>query len=159
MNLKYACLALALLALPCGAEAAGFSLAAGPSFTSGARVTAVAFGSVYGAAPEDGRWHFDPIGTVGWVDGRSTHHENLNHSVFLVGGGVQISKGSHWFVSEQLAGTTRETDALSSHIEFMTTAGWHTGPFMLAVRHISDGHLFGRGKNLGETMLLAGVRF
>lgn len=159
MTLKHAGLALALLALPLGAQAAAFSLAAGPSFTSGARVAAAVFGSAYGATPEDDRWHFEPIGTAGWIDGRDTHRENLQHSVFLLGGGVQISKGSHWFVSEQLAGTTRETDALSSHIEFMTTAGWHTGAFVLMIRHISDGHVFGKGKNLGETMLLAGVRF
>ena len=159
MTLKHACLALALVALPFGAEAAGYTLAAGPSFTSGARVTAVVFGSVYGSAPEDGRWHFEPIGTVGWVDGRSTHKENLDHSVFLAAGGVQISKGSHWFASEQLAGTTHETDALSSHIEFMTTVGWHAGRFAVMVRHISDAHLFGKGKNLGETMLLGGIRF
>ena len=159
MSLKCVCFALALLALPCGADAAGFSLAAGPSFTSGARVTPVVFGSIYGAAPEDGRWHFEPIGTAGWVDGRSTDHENLDRSVFLIGGGVQISKGSHWFASEQLAGTTHETDALSSHIEFMTTVGWHAGRFAVMVRHISDAHLFGKGKNLGETMLLGGIRF
>jgi hypothetical protein len=39
----------------------------------------------------------------------------------------------------------------------MTSAGWQHGHFVVMLRHISNAHLFG-GKNLGETMMLAGLR-
>src|SRR6185437_6042581 len=51
------------------------------------------------------------------------------------------------------------TDALSSRFEFMTSAGWQNDRFVVMLRHISNAHLIGGGKNLGETMLLAGVKF
>ncbi|HEX5954098.1 MAG TPA: lipid A 3-O-deacylase, partial [Rhodanobacteraceae bacterium] len=49
------------------------------------------------------------------------------------------------------------TPTLSSGFEFMTSAGWQHGHFVVMLRHISNAHLFG-GKNLGETMMLAGPR-
>ncbi|MGH8118482.1 MAG: lipid A 3-O-deacylase, partial [Rhodanobacteraceae bacterium] len=63
------------------------------------------------------------------------------------------------FLSEQIAATSRETDALSSRFEFMTSGGWQDGHFIVMLRHISDGRIIGGGKNLGETMLLAGIRW
>ena len=82
----------------------------------------------------------------------------MNNEVFLAAGGVRIITASHhWFVSEQLAATSTRTDALSSRFEFMTSAGWQRGHFVVLLRHISNGHLLGGGKNLGGTMLLAGV--
>jgi hypothetical protein len=41
----------------------------------------------------------------------------------------------------------------------MTSAGWQGDHFTVMLRHISNAHLLGGGKNLGETMLLAGVKF
>lgn len=151
---------IVLLALPLAANAAGFDIMAGPTFTSGNRSAAAAFGSVFGEAPVDDHFHFEPIGTFGWIGPHHTHREDLHHEVFLAGGGVRIlAPQQHWFVSEQIAATSRETDALSSRFQFMTSAGWQDGHFIVLVRHISNGHLLGGSPNLGETMLLVGVRW
>lgn len=150
----------ALLVLPLGAQAAGFSVTAGPSVTSAERATAAVFGSIFGEQPADDHFHFEPIGTLGWIDAHHTRKENLHHEVFLAGGGLRVVlPGGHWFASEQLVATSRETDALSSRFEFMTSAGWQRGHFVVMLRHVSDGRIIGGGKNLGETMLLAGVKW
>lgn len=151
---------LALLAFPLASHAAGFDVTAGPSVTSSERTTAAVFASVFGERPDDNHIHLEPIGTVGWIDSRNTRKDDLDHEVFVAGGGVRIlAANHHWFVSEQLAATSTRTDALSSRFEFMTSAGWQDGHFIVMLRHISNAHLLGGGKNLGETMLLGGVKF
>jgi len=40
----------------------------------------------------------------------------------------------------------------------MTSLGWRDGRWMVMLRHVSNAHIIGGGRNLGETMLLAGVR-
>lgn len=151
---------LLLLALPLAANAAGFDITAGPSVTSSERTTPAVFASAWREAPLDGHWHLEPVGTVGWLGARSTRSDDLNHAVFLAGGGVRlVTTNRHWFASEQLAATSTRTDALSSRFEFMTSVGWEDGHFVVLLRHVSNGRLIGGGKNLGETMLLAGVRF
>jgi hypothetical protein len=151
---------LALLAFPLASHAAGFDITAGPSATSSERTTAAVFASVFGERPDDNRVHFEPIGTVGWLDSRHTRTDDLDHEVLVAGGGVRILAANHrWFVSEQLAATSTRTDAISSRFEFMTSIGWQHGHFIVMLRHISNAHLLGGGKNLGETMLLGGVRW
>lgn len=151
---------LALLAFPLASHAAGFDITAGPSVTSSERSTTAVFASVFGERPDDNRIHLEPVGTLGWIDSRDTRTDDLNHEVFVAGGGVRIlAADHHWFVSEQLAATSTRTDALSSRFEFMTSAGWQGGHFVLMLRHISNAHLLGGGRNLGETMLLGGVKF
>lgn len=151
---------IALLGLPFAAQAAGFELVAGPSVTSSVRTTGAVFASAFGERPFDNRVHFEPIGTLGWVASRNTGTENLNRDVLLAGGGVRmLAANQHWFVSEQLAATSTRTGALSSRFEFMTSGGWQDGHFVLMLRHVSNAHLLGGGKNLGETMLLAGFRW
>lgn len=146
--------------MPGVAAAAGFDVVAGPSITSSERTTAAVFASVFGTAPDDGHFQFRPIATAGWVDSRSTRNDDLDHEVFLAGGGVRVvAPGQHWFASEQIAATSTRTDALSSRFEFMTSLGWQDGHFTVMLRHVSNAHLLGGGKNLGETMLLAGVKF
>ena len=152
--------AAACLAICTPTLATGFDLVAGPSVTSSERTTGAIFASVFGERPEDNQAHIRPIGTLGWVDARSTRTDDLNHQVFLAGGGARlVTADRHWFISEQLAATSTRTDALSSRFEFMTSAGWQDGHFIVMLRHISNAHLLGGGKNLGETMLLAGLRF
>ena len=156
-------LGLAVMAclLACtSAVAAGFDVVAGPSVTSSERSTAAAFASVFGEKPADGGIQFEPIGTLGWVNSRTTRNDDLDHQVLLAGGGVRVvSAGHRWFASEQIAATSTRTDALSSRFEFMTSVGWQRGHFIVMLRHVSNAHLLGGGKNLGETMLLAGVKF
>lgn len=158
MQLVLAATACLLACAP--ALATGFDLTAGPSVTSSERTTATAFASVFGERPADDRVHLEPIGTLGWIDSRDTRKDDLDHEVLVAGGGVRIlAANRHWFFSEQLAATSTRTDALSSRFEFMTSVGWQHGHFIVMLRHISNAHLLGGGKNLGETMLLAGVKF
>lgn len=153
-------LALACLVVCGPAAAAGFDVVAGPSVTSSQRVTGAIFASVYGESPADGRRHVEPVGTFGWVAARDTRNDGLDHNVFLAGGGIRLVTASrHWFLSEQLAATSGRTGALSTRLEFMTSAGWQGGRVIVMLRHVSNANLFGRGANLGETMLLAGVRW
>lgn len=160
MSLKSCCSLMALAVLPTTALATGIDLAAGPSVTASERLTGAAFASVFGEPAIDGHVHVAPIGTLGWIGSRHTRSDDLHHAVILVGGGVRmVSATHHWFASEQLAATSTRTDALSSRFEFMTSGGWQDGHFVVMLRHVSNGNLLGGGKNLGETMLLAGVRF
>ncbi|HEX7369789.1 MAG TPA: hypothetical protein VF284_05820 [Rhodanobacteraceae bacterium] len=154
------CWFLLALAAPALAQAVSFDITTGPSVTASERTTAAAFASMFREPPVDGRLHLEPIGTFGWLDSRRTRKDDLDHEVFLVAGGVRIlSPGQHWFISEQLAATSTRTDALSSRFEFMTSAGWQDGHFITMLRHVSNAHILGGGKNLGETMLLAGLRW
>ena len=151
---------LALLAFPLASHATGFDITTGPSFTSSERSTAAAFASVFGERPDDNRVHLEPIGTLGWIDSRNTRKDDLDHEVFMAAGGVRVLMANHhWFASEQLAATSTRTDALSSRFEFMTSVGWQRGHFIVMLRHVSNAHLLGGGKNLGETMFLTGVKF
>ncbi|MGH8145520.1 MAG: hypothetical protein ACREPY_04230 [Rhodanobacteraceae bacterium] len=156
----HAFLAAACLVVCGPALAANFDVVAGPSVTSSERTTTAVFASAFGTAPADGKIHFAPIATVGWLDSRNTRNDDLNHEVALAAGGVRLDAANrHWFASEQIAYTSTRTDALSSRFEFMTSAGWQDGHFIVMLRHVSNAHLLGGGKNLGETMLLAGMRW
>lgn len=148
---------LALLALPITAGAAEFDLAAGPSVTAGERATTALFASVFGGSSSAHSVRLTPIGTAGWIGARDVHGNR--HAVVVAGGGLQMEAGRHWFASEQLVATSTRTDALSSRFEFMTSVGWQYAHLVVMVRHISNGHLIGGGKNIGETILLAGVRW
>lgn len=154
-------LVLAACLAACGpALAQGLDLVIGPSVTSSGRTTGAAFASVFGDRPADDRAHFEPIGTIGWVAPRATDADDLHHGVFLAAAGVRIvAANHHWFVGEQLAVTSRRTDALSSRFEFMTSGGWQNGHFIVMLRHVSNANVLGGGENLGETMLLAGLRW
>ncbi len=147
--------------MACGqASATVFEVAAGPDVTSSGRITTAIFASAFGESLAGNRIQFEPIGTIGWLDSRDTRKSNLNHQVWLAAGGVRVaSPKRRWFVSEQIAATSARTDALSSPFEFMTSIGWQGGHFIVQLRHISNAHLLGGGKNVGETMILAGVRW
>lgn len=118
-------LAAVVLATAFTAHAQVFDLTAGPTITTSGRTTTAVFASVSGESPDDGRIHFEPIGTVGWIAARHTDRANLHHQVFLAGAGVRIvAPNRHWFASEQLAAASTRTDALSSRFQFMTSVGW-----------------------------------
>ncbi len=147
--------------LACGPASAGsFDVTAGLSVTASGRTTAAISASAFGDSPLDNRVHLEPVGTISWLDSRDTRDDDLNHAVFLAAGGLRIvSAKRHWFVSEQLAATSARTGALSSRFEFMTSAGWQDGNFIVLLRHISNAHLVGGGPNMGETMVLVGTLF
>jgi hypothetical protein len=159
-NMQRGLAAMACVLACAPAWAAGFDITAGPSVTASARSTAAVFASVFGESPTDGRIRFKPIGTLGWIDSRSTRKDDLDHAAFVAGGGVRLlAANPRWFASEQLVATSTRTDALSSRFEFISSVGWQDGHLTVMLRHISNAHLLGGGKNLGETMLLDGVRW
>lgn len=136
------------------------SLVAGRSATTEHRWTTSAFlnlGLDHGFSCHG--LHFQPVGTLGWIKGRPAGRENLDHTVYVAGAGLRLV---HWwhgaFASFQLGVTDGRTDALSSPGEFISSLGWMGRHWVVMVRHISNGNMF-PGKNLGETMFLAGIRF
>ncbi|MDQ2971845.1 MAG: hypothetical protein ABIY40_07825 [Rhodanobacteraceae bacterium] len=154
------CLTIGLaLATAAFAHAADFDLTAGASATAGVRWTPALFFSAAGTPADDGHAHFAPIASAGFIGSRSTDVHDLDRNVFLAGGGVRYGSTQGLFVSEQIVATSTRTDALSSRFEFMTSVSWQRSRYVLLARHISNAHLLGNGKNLGETMLLAGVQF
>ncbi len=142
------------------AHATTVSIVAGRSMTSGARWTTTAFGNI--AFDRTFTWQdlqFQPVATLGWIKGRHTRVDNLNHNVYVGGAGLRLV--NWWdgaFFSFQLGAAGGRTNALSSGVEFISSLGWAGHHLIVMLRHISNGDLFG-GENLGETMLLAGVRF
>ncbi|MGN6314215.1 MAG: hypothetical protein ACTHMO_10735 [Rhodanobacteraceae bacterium] len=154
-----AALALGLAGAATAARAVEFDVAGGASATAGTRWAPALFADATASPPDDGRAHFEPIGSVGVIGSRTAAHENLDHTVFLVAGGLRYGREDGLFVSEQIAATSTRTDALSSRFEFMTSIGWRDGRWMVLLRHSSNAHILGGGRNLGETMLLAGLRF
>ncbi|HET6907534.1 MAG TPA: hypothetical protein VFH52_11365 [Rhodanobacteraceae bacterium] len=153
-----ATLALGLAGAATAARTAEFDVVGGASATAGTRWAPALFADVTASPRDDGHTHFEPIGSVGVIGSRKDAHENLDHTVFLVAGGLRYGREDGLFVSEQIAATSTRTDALSSRFEFMTSIGWRDGRWMVLLRHSSNAHILGGGRNLGETMLLAGVR-
>lgn len=167
MRVTFPCiLAIGLLAtaiFPTQARAADVSVVAGRSATFNGRWTNTAFINV--AADKTYTWHglhFQPVGTVGWVGGRYSDYEkanDLDDDVFVAGGGLRLVNWWHGaFASFQVGVAAGRTDALSSGGQFISSLGWQGDHWMVMVRHISNGDFF-TGRNLGETMLVAGVRF
>lgn len=161
MRMGLWCCGLLLVSLAGAAAERGASVGvlAGGSATAGVRWTPALFVSVAGVPDDDAHAHFTPVASIGAVGSRNTDVHDLDYTVFLAAGGVRYGRAQGLFVSEEIAATSTRTDALSSRFEFMTSLGWQEGRYVVMARHISNAHLLGGGKNLGETMLLAGVRF
>lgn len=156
--------ALGLLAAvslsPLTAHAADVSVVAGRSTTTEHRWTTSAFVNI--GADHAINWHglhLQPVGTLGWIKRRDIRIEHLDHQVFVAGAGLRLVNFWHGaFVSFQIGVAGGRTDALSSAGQFISSAGWQGQHWMVMIRHISNGKVY-PGKNLGETMLMAGVRF
>ena len=141
------------------AQAADFDLSAGTSATVGTRWTQTVFFDAAGDSREWHGLHWEPIASVGWIGSRDDPKDDLDHDVWIAGAGVRLVgwwRGA--FVGFEGGWVNQRTDALSSHGQFISTLGWQGDHFVLMIRHISNGNLFG-GRNLGETMLLAGLHF
>ncbi|HET7664237.1 MAG TPA: hypothetical protein VFK31_11415 [Rhodanobacteraceae bacterium] len=157
-------LAVGLLAATCFtpafAHAADVSLVAGRSTTTDHRWTTSAFVNI--GADKVRTWHglhVQPVATIGWIKGRRMTREDLDHDVYVAGAGLRLVDWWHGaFASFQIGAAGGRTDALSSAGQFISSVGWQGRHWVVMLRHISNGNLFG-GKNLGETMLMAGVRF
>lgn len=151
-------LGLALLAAPAAAGAIETDVSLGASLAGSDHATTVAFVDLSGATRQGRFVSWQPVGTLGFVRGREGQR-GLERDVAIVAGGVRLVdwwRGA-WF-SVELARANHTTAALSSHGQFLTSFGWRGERLTLSVRHVSNADL-GGGKNLGETMLLAGVHF
>lgn len=148
------------------AHAATYEVLGGASKTSGWRWTEAAFAAAVGDPhPFELDGHalaWAPDAELGWIGPRSATpqniHENMTHPAWMVMGGARLS--GFWrraFFGFDVALTKNRTGTLSSPYEFVSTFGWQGGRYVLAIRHISNASL--HEPNLGETMLLAGVRF
>lgn len=145
------------------AQAADVSVVVGRSMTTHQLWTTSAFVNI--GADKTYTWHglhVQPVGTVGWVKGRTgrmERREHLDQDVYVAGAGLRLV--DWWqgaFASFQLGVAGGRTAALSSAGQFISSVGWQGRHWMVMLRHISNGDLFG-GENRGETMLMAGVRF
>ncbi len=156
-------LLVALMAAPLVARGADVSASWGPSVTGHHHWTSAVFAE---AATDPWRWRAFAIATefgMGYVRARGTAVDRLDHDVWIGFGGVRASLPGagvwrHAFLGFGIGVTHGKTSALSSTGEFVDTLGWQGGPWDVMIRHVSNGHL-ARGPNIGETMLLLGLRF
>ena len=157
--MRHRVLPVALALLANCAQAADIDLSAGASATVGVRWTQVLFLDAAIDTHEVAGLHWQPTGTLGWIGSRGDRFDDLDHDVLIAGAGVRLV--DWWggaFLGFEGAYANQRTDALSSHEQFITSLGWQGKRFVFLIRHISNGDLFG-GRNLGETMLLAGLHF
>lgn len=100
---------------------------------------------------------WQPVASLGVIGARD-ERADLDHAVVIAGAGVKLV--DWWrqaFFSFQLGYANRETAAVSSNGQFISSLGWEGERTIWTLRHISNGNVYG-GKNLGETMLLFGLR-
>lgn len=141
------------------ADAADVTISAGRSFTTDTRWTTAAFVDISGRTRELAGVHWQPTASLGWIDGRDTRTADLDHTVYIGAAGVRLVDWWHGaFFAFELGAAGGRTDAISSSEQFVSSLGWEGEHWTVMVRHVSNGEFFG-GRNLGETMLLAGVRF
>ncbi len=140
------------------AHAAGYSISGGASVTASRDFTPAVSFDINGASRQWGPVTWQPVASIGWVGARDVR-PSLDEDVAVLGAGVRlVDWWKQAFFSFQLGYASERTDALSSHGQFISSLGWEGESFVWTIRHISNANFFG-GKNLGETMLLAGVRF
>jgi hypothetical protein len=141
------------------AHAADFDVTVGASKTLLWQWSATAFFDANGDTREWHGIHWQPTATAGWISRRADSNDHLDHDVFIAGAGFRLVDWWHGaFAGLSIAAVDPLTDALSSHGQFISTLGWQGDHYIVMLRHVSNGGLFG-GRNLGETAVLAGVRF
>jgi len=158
-------LLLAALVVP-AAHAGTLEILGGRSKTSSWRWTDAAFLAAVGDAHPfrlgSHALSWSPDVELGWIGPRPVTarnvHEYLTHPVWMAMGGARLS--GFWrraFFGFDVALTKNRSGSLSSPYEFVSTLGWQGQRFVFALRHISNASF--HEPNLGETMLLVGVRF
>lgn len=154
-------LAMAALIWAPSVSAASIEALAGRSVTTQQRWTDTVFITTVGnwrALGASGKWRWAPEAGLGWFKARSDNRENLDHATLIVYGGARL--GGWWrqaFVGFGVGLTKYRSAALSSPYEFVSSLGWQGQHYVLMLRHISNARL--HRPNLGETMLLVGLRF
>ena len=155
---KVAALA-ALFSLAPAARAADVDLLAGGSWSIHHEWTDAEFVDV-SLEPRD--WHritWQPMFTLGRLGSRDSIYGDLDHTVVIGAvGGKLVGWWRGAFFGFQSGYADGQAGAISSHGQFVSSLGWQGEHYVVMMRHISNGNLFG-GRNLGETAVLVGVRF
>lgn len=147
-----------VLTISPAAHAANVSISAGSSVTASRDFTPTVSMDVHGTKRHWGRLAWQPVVSIGWLGARDVRPSLDSNTAFVAAGTRVVDWWRGAFFSMQVAYVSETTDAVSSHAQFVSTLGWEGEKSVWMVRHISNANFFG-GRNLGETMLLAGVRF
>lgn len=140
------------------ANATEVDVAAGSSVTSRHRSTPVLAVDVAGSS-----WRWDNVRVapdIGLtrIEGINGYGQDFSRASWVMAGGLRLPRlWKHLYFSFQLAAATPQTPAISSTQQFVSTLGWSQRCIVVMLRHISNGST--RAPNLGETMLLLGMRF
>ncbi|WDS36584.1 hypothetical protein [Pseudoxanthomonas sp.] len=141
-------------------QAATWTVSAGTSVDQHDWTPAAAL-DVWGKPYElgSGRLQWRPVAALTAIAGHeATWRPGSDRNVWIGSGGAAFSlRDSGWFLALQAGAVDRITPGLSSHFQFVSSLGWHGSRLQLQLRHISNGRI-GGGPNLGESMLLVGVR-
>jgi hypothetical protein len=152
--------ALLLAAGTGSAQAAQWAVSAGGSLSQHDWAPAAALDVAGEARPlGDGRLQWRPVAALTGVGAHApTWRPHSDRDVLVASAGAAVALGdSGWCFSLQGGAANRTTPALSSHLQFVSSLGWQGRRLRLQLRHISNGRI-GGGPNLGESMLLVGVR-
>lgn len=147
-----------LVTMSPAAHAIDVTVSAGSSVTASRDFTPTVNMDVHGTTRHWSRLAWQPVVSIGWLGGRDIRPSLDDNTAFVAAGTRVVDWWRGAFFSMQVAYVSKTTDAVSSHVQFVSTLGWEGDTFVWMVRHISNANFFG-GKNLGETMLLAGMRF
>ncbi|MET0288386.1 MAG: acyloxyacyl hydrolase [Pseudoxanthomonas sp.] len=152
--------ALLLAAGTGSAQAAQWAISAGGSLSQ--RDWAPAAALDVAGAPRvlgSGRLQWRPVAALTGVGAHApTWRPDSDRDVLVASAGAALAlRDSGWFFSLQGAAANRTTPALSSRLQFVSSLGWQGQMLRVQLRHISNGRI-GGGPNLGESMLLVGVR-
>lgn len=153
-----AMVAMVLTLVSLGASATNVDVAAGVSVTSGHRSSAALAVDVVEPAWKLGNTNIVPDFGLTGIKGIDGYGHDFSRTTWVAAAGLCAPRlWEHLYFSFQLAAAAPQTPALSSTEQFVSTLGWSNGGEVVMLRHISNASL--RAPNLGETMLLVGVRF
>lgn len=153
----FAIVAAVLTLVSLGTSAAEVDVATGASVTSRHRSTAAVALDVVGSTWHLGRMSLAMDIGLTHINGISGYGHDFSRATWVAAGGLRVPRlWKQLYFSFQLAAAAPETPALSSPQEFVSTLGWSGHGVVVMLRHISNAST--RAPNLGETMLLVGMR-
>ena len=145
-----------LLALPFELPAAELELAGGTTFARYETLHESGVANLNLVTNPQGRFPTEwSIGVLLAQDKNPSYLDNDEATAWL-----GIARRARWkglFVGLGVVVVDQTNQRLSSHVNFKTSAGFHLGPLVLQVQHISNGGL--KGENDGDSLVTVGVRF
>ena len=155
MKMKHYCLCCLLLALPFRLPAAELELAGGTTFNRYRTLHESGVASLNLVTRARERFPTEwSIGLILEQDKNPSQLDNDKATAWL-----GVAKRARWkglFVGFGLVVVDQTSQRMSSHLNFKTSAGFHLGPLVAQVQHISNGGL--DGINDGENIVTLGFR-